>query len=79
MNMTPKLKKKRTCREIVLAGLKYILLVAGAIVMVAPVLWMLSTSLTPDSVIISYQLIPSKITFENYVRAWDFPGFSATL
>jgi len=73
MNMTPKLKKKHTCREIALAGLKYILLVAGAIVMVAPVLWMLSTSLTPDSVIISYKLIPSKITFENYVRAWDFP------
>ena len=36
-------------------------------------LWTLSTSLSRDSVIISHRLIPTDITFENYVNAWSFP------
>ncbi len=53
--------------------LMYAVLILGGIVMFAPMLWTLSTSLSRDSVIISHRLIPTDITFENYVNAWSFP------
>jgi len=53
---------------------QYAALIIGAFVMLAPVLWMISTSLTADSVIVSYKLIPTRVTLENYVRAWTFPS-----
>ena len=60
-------------RAVILEIAKYALLVLGALVMVGPFLWMLSTSLTPDSVIVSYRLIPREITLANYAKAWNFP------
>lgn len=51
---------------------QYAILLVGAFVMIVPFLWMVSTSLTPDSVILSYKLIPPRITFSNYVKAWNF-------
>ncbi|HHY31423.1 MAG TPA: carbohydrate ABC transporter permease [Firmicutes bacterium] len=56
----------------ILGVLKYAALILGALVMAAPFLWMISTSLAPDSVIISYQLIPTDVTLANYVKAWNF-------
>ncbi|MEA4884488.1 MAG: carbohydrate ABC transporter permease [Clostridia bacterium] len=52
--------------------LKHVLLAVGAFVMIVPFIWMISTSLTPDSVILSHKLIPHAITFSNYVKAWNF-------
>ncbi len=57
---------------LILEIVKYTVLVLGAIAMAGPFLWMISTSLTPDSVIVSYRLIPTKVTLTNYVRAWNF-------
>ncbi|MCR4402964.1 MAG: carbohydrate ABC transporter permease [Firmicutes bacterium] len=56
----------------ILEALKCAALILGALVMAAPFLWMISTSLAPDSVIISYRLIPTDVTLANYVKAWNF-------
>jgi multiple sugar transport system permease protein len=50
------------------ALLRYLLLIAGALTMIVPFLWMLSTSLKPpDSVLtVTPQIIPSAVTLESY-------------
>ena len=58
--------------KIISTFFKHLILLVGAMVMLLPLLWMISTSLSPDSVIIKYQLIPKEFTFANYIRAWDF-------
>lgn len=65
-------KSKWNSQGFILEILKYAVLILGALVMIAPFLWMVSTSLTPDSVIISYRLIPTEVTLANYVKAWNF-------
>jgi multiple sugar transport system permease protein len=51
----------------------YIILLIGAAAMIVPFLWMLSTSLKPETsiFILPPQWIPENLTFENYQRAWD--------
>ncbi len=49
--------------QIALEILKYVVLIVGAFVMLAPMLWMISTSLTADSVIF----------LQAYSRAYHFP------
>lgn len=53
--------------------LTYIILVIGALVMIMPFMWMLSTSLKPDAEIFSDTIrwIPSELDFQNYVDAVD--------
>ena len=53
----------------------YVALVAGAVVMLVPFLWMVSTSLQPDSALRGDpQLVPANPTFDNYSRiAEAFP------
>lgn len=65
-------KSNGRSQRLILEILKYAVLILGALVMAAPFLWMVSTSLTPDSVIISYRLIPTRVTLANYVKAWNF-------
>ncbi|NLG80307.1 MAG: carbohydrate ABC transporter permease [Firmicutes bacterium] len=65
--------RRRRNRDVVSKIVMYVILIPGAIAMITPLLWMISTSLAPDSVIVSYRLIPSRITFANYVKAWEFP------
>jgi multiple sugar transport system permease protein len=49
----------------------HILLMAGALVMLYPLLWMLSSSFKPQSIIFTEpSLVPSQITFDNYSRGW---------
>ena len=48
-------------------------LIIGAIIMLAPLLWMLSTALKPNSFVASTSIIPKEITFENFIKAWEFP------
>ncbi|HON41726.1 MAG TPA: carbohydrate ABC transporter permease [Bacillota bacterium] len=69
-----KRKTEVSCGRITAGVVQYAALIIGAFVMLAPVLWMISTSLTADSVIVSYKLIPTRVTLENYVRAWTFPS-----
>lgn len=65
-------KGRGRSQGLILEILKYVVLILGALWMVAPFLWMVSTSLAPDSVIISYRLIPTEVTLANYVKAWNF-------
>lgn len=64
--------KRKGYVKFLFSFIKYILLTAGAMVMLLPFLWMLSTSFSPDSVIITYDIIPKKLTFINYIKAWSF-------
>lgn len=59
-------KKKKTIIDTVC----YILLIAGGILMVAPFVWMLSTSLKTSEAtfVMPPQWIPRHITFDNYVK-----------
>ena len=56
----------------------HIILILGALVMVMPFAWMLSTSLKNQNEVFSYppQWIPSTLVWENYVRAWQSAPFA---
>ncbi len=56
----------------------HLLLIAGAVVMVMPFAWMISTSLKTQSEVFSYppQWIPSTLIWQNYVRAWQAAPFA---
>ncbi len=51
----------------------YILLTLGALVMVAPFIWMLSTSFKPQAETITFppQLLPKRATLENYTQVFE--------
>lgn len=53
--------------------LTYIILIAGALIMVMPFLWMISTSVKPDSEIFgdAIRWIPSELDFKNYTDAFE--------
>jgi multiple sugar transport system permease protein len=71
-------KGKALRKKLVLDILTYILLVAGSIIMIAPFLWMLSTSLktTEATFILPPQWIPKNPTFQNYINVSSaFPMF----
>lgn len=57
--------------------LVHLLLLGGAVVMLMPFAWMLSTSLKPQNEVFSYppQWIPSTFMWENYARAWAAAPF----
>lgn len=49
------------------------MLLAGALVMLTPLLWMLATALSPNTLIAPTSLIPHNLTLENFIKAWNFP------
>ena len=60
----------------------YLFLVFGAVAMVGPFLWMLTTSLKAPGAIFSYDRvwwkdwIPTQFVWQNYVRAWNAVPFA---
>ena len=60
------------------SSLIHLLLILGAIVMVMPFAWMISTSLKSQNEVFSYppEWIPSTPIWENYVRAWQAVPFA---
>ena len=58
-------------------ALRLVLLTAGAVVMVLPFAWMLSTSFKPDSLVLQVppQLLPHHATTANYTGAWTSNEF----
>lgn len=56
----------------------HILLLAGALAMVMPYAWMLSTSLKAQGEVLTYppQWLPSEFVWQNYVRAWQAAPFA---
>lgn len=57
-------------------SLRHVVLLAGALVVLAPFLWMITTSLKPTrGVHLPPYLIPADFRWENYRRAWDADQF----
>lgn len=60
----------------------YCVLTAGALAMVAPFMWMLSTSLKEPGQVFSYQRawwvdwVPTQFVWQNYVKAWKVVPFA---
>jgi multiple sugar transport system permease protein len=62
------MKPKQSPKNVLL----YILIVLLLLIYLFPILWQLSTSLKNSSEVFSgYNLIPKKITFENYLTIWS--------
>jgi ABC-type glycerol-3-phosphate transport system permease component len=54
-------------------------LIAGAVMMVGPFVWMLSTSLKPMAEQFDMRLIPHTVTFQNYPRLFEIMPFHLLL
>jgi multiple sugar transport system permease protein len=77
-----KRKKKLNLAELFINTLKYTLLIIGAVIMIGPFVWMISTSLKDVGSIfkIPPQIIPDHISFKNYVEIFrKFPFLQFTL
>ncbi len=57
-------------------ALFYVLLIGGAILMIGPFVWMVSTSLKVPGDQFDRRLIPARITLSNFPTAWELMGFS---
>lgn len=57
--------------------LQYVLLVVTVIVSAGPLLWIVLTAFKPDTEIMAFPptLLPSRITFDNFVNLFDVSGF----
>lgn len=60
-------------------GMFYLVLMVGAVIMMAPFAWMISTALKPPSDQFTRNLIPSTITFSNFAAAWELMEFQQLL
>lgn len=69
-----KKEKRETC-------IKFIIVTAGACVMLYPLVWMVSSSFKPEILIFrELGLIPTEITLDNYLLGWSsMPGINFTL
>jgi multiple sugar transport system permease protein len=71
-------RKARRARAVLGTGWALAVGIAAALVVLFPLIWMLATSLKPESLIITAHpgLFAGKVTFSNYAQAWsaiDFP------
>jgi multiple sugar transport system permease protein len=69
-------RRGRRLRQLALDLITYALLIAGALVMVGPFLWMIATSLKLPADQFSRSLIPSPATLENFRRLWELLPFN---
>jgi multiple sugar transport system permease protein len=53
----------------------HVILICGSIIMVLPFVWMLLTSLKPDSELLLSSWIPHHFAWQNYIRAWTAAPF----
>jgi multiple sugar transport system permease protein len=66
-------------RTVLADGAAYLLLIAGAIIMVIPFVWMISTSFKVPAEQFTRTLIPSQATLDNYRYLWSKLPFSEEL
>jgi ABC-type glycerol-3-phosphate transport system permease component len=64
--------RRKATRSFAGGALVYLLLIPGAILLVLPFLWMISTSLKVPKQVFAYPpiLIPNPVRFANYVEGW---------
>lgn len=76
------LTKEAQIKRGVKKGGAYLLLTSGAVAMIAPFLWMLSTSLKEPGALFSYDRIwwqdwvPMQFVWRNYIEAWNAVPFA---
>lgn len=74
----PKFYEKKKFKEKVKAWAITILLIAGSVVILSPLWWMVSTSLKTPAEIAQYPptFFPKEIRFDNYIKAWQTAPFT---
>lgn len=73
----PRLSRKQ--RKNLKLLLVHLLLIAGALVMLFPFAWLVSSTLKPMNEIFAVPIrwIPTTITLENYINGWNgLPGYT---
>jgi multiple sugar transport system permease protein len=76
------LKKNHRRKQTAIKAVAYVFLTIGAITMVGPFMWMVSTSLKNPGDVFSYskawwmEWIPTKFVWQNYVQAWNVVPFA---
>jgi multiple sugar transport system permease protein len=73
--------RRRRAGDIAVRGLVYLLILAGASVVLVPLFWMLTTSLKPESQLFVYppEWIPNPPRWSNYREAWNSLPFGRFL
>jgi len=66
-------------RSLLTGGVTYVLLVAGAFIMVIPFLWMVATSFKVPADQYTFSLIPTRATLDNYRYLWSMLPFTQEL
>jgi multiple sugar transport system permease protein len=56
----------------------YVVLIGGSLIFILPLVWLVSTSLKPDTQVFRYppEWIPRPIQLANYADAWDYANFT---
>jgi ABC-type glycerol-3-phosphate transport system permease component len=69
---------RKRVRQIAGKTLLYVILVAGAVFLIAPLLWMISTSLKAPGKELTFppQWIPNPTVWYNYLEIWSFKPFA---
>ncbi|NPV07090.1 MAG: carbohydrate ABC transporter permease [Anaerolineae bacterium] len=72
---------RRSVQRYIGRTLIYLLLVAGAVVLMMPLAWLLSSSLKPSGLIfvVPPQWIPDPIAWQNYAQVWEMIPFGLYL
>jgi ABC-type glycerol-3-phosphate transport system permease component len=66
-------------QKLVVDLLSYIILLAGAALMVGPFIWMISTAFKPPAEQFSRALIPAAPTLENFQKLWETLPFTTLI
>lgn len=69
---------RKSAQRTALTSARVVTLIVGAVVMITPFLYMLSTSFKPQAYVLTTppQFIPDPFTWDNYVQAWTSQDFS---
>ncbi|WP_409275316.1 carbohydrate ABC transporter permease [Neobacillus sp. SCS-31] len=74
----PKFYEKKKFKEKIKAWIITILLLAGSVIILSPLWWMISTSLKTPAEIAQYPptFFPKEFRFDNYIKAWQTAPFT---
>lgn len=71
-NPPPKNDQRKPIQRSRRQNIKHVILLLGALFMLYPILWLLKSSITPESdILTSFSLIPTSFTFDNYINGWQ--------
>jgi len=52
----------------------YTIMIIVTVLMLIPMLWTLTTSLSQDTTTVKFHILPEKLTLKNYTDAWNYPA-----